>query len=119
MEKREIGNLGEDIASAFLQKKGYDVIRRNFSCRLGEIDIIAEKDAFLCFVEVKLRKNAYHGEAREFVTRSKQKKIILAAKYYLSKNVTELQPRFDVVEVYMPDGPGGKAYVRLIENAFE
>ena len=119
MEKREIGNLGEDIASAFLQKKGYAVIRRNFSCRVGEIDIIAQNGEYLCFVEVKLRKNADHGEAREFVTRSKQKKIILAAKYYLSKNRTELQPRFDVVEVYLPEGANGKAYVRLLENAFE
>ena len=119
MEKREIGNIGEDIASAFLQQKGYAVIRRNFLCRVGEIDIIAQKDEYLCFVEVKLRRNASHGEAREFVTRSKQKKIILAAKYYLSKNLTELQPRFDVVEVYMPDGTDGKTYVRLLENAFE
>ena len=119
MEKRETGKLGEDIATAFLKQKGYAVIRRNFSCRLGEIDIITQNDEYLCFVEVKLRKNAKHGEAREFVTRSKQKKIILAAKYYLSKNMTELQPRFDVVEVYMPDGSEGKTYVRLIENAFE
>ena len=119
MEKREIGNLGEDIASAFLQQKGYAVIRRNFLCRVGEIDIIAQKDEYLCFVEVKLRRNASYGEAREFVTRSKQKKIILAAKYYLSKNLTELQPRFDVVEVYMPDGTDGKTYVRLLENAIE
>ena len=119
MEKREIGNLGEDIASAFLQKKGYAVIRRNFSCRAGEIDIIAQKDGYLCFVEVKLRKNAEHGEAREFVTRSKQKKIILAEKYYLSRNNSVIQPRFDVVEVYMPEGTNGKTYVRLLENAFE
>ena len=119
MEKREIGNLGEDIATAFLQQKGYAVIKRNFLCRVGEIDIIAQKGGYLCFVEVKLRKNAEHGEAREFVTRSKQKKIILAAKYYLSKNLTELQPRFDVVEVYMPGGANGKTYVRLLENAFE
>lgn len=119
MGKREIGTLGEDIATAFLQKKGYAVIRRNFLCRVGEIDIIAQKGEYLCFVEVKLRRNADYGEAREFVTRSKQKKIILAAKYYLLKNRTELQPRFDVVEVYMPKGTDGKTYVRLLEDAFE
>lgn len=68
---------------------------------------------------MKLRKNAEHGEAREFVTRTKQKKIILAAKYYLSRNNSVLQPRFDVVEVYMPEGTNGKTYVRLLENAFE
>ena len=52
MGKREIGTLGEDIATAFLQKKGYAVIRRNFLCRVGEIDIIAQKGEYLCFVEV-------------------------------------------------------------------
>ena len=50
MGKREIGTLGEDIATAFLQKKGYAVIRRNFLCRVGEIDIIAQKGEYLCFV---------------------------------------------------------------------
>ena len=80
MDRRESGRIGEEIASAFLQKKGYTILTRNFSCRLGEIDIIARNKEYLTFVEVKLRKNAEHGEAREFVTRSKQKRILLAAK---------------------------------------
>ena len=83
-EKRTAGSYGEDVAAAFLTRKGYTVLQRNFSCRLGEIDIIASDAAYLLFVEVKLRKDAEHGLAREFVTRSKQKKIILTAKYYLS-----------------------------------
>ncbi|MBQ6365076.1 MAG: YraN family protein [Oscillospiraceae bacterium] len=117
-EKRTAGSYGEDVAAAFLTRKGYTVLQRNFSCRLGEIDIIASDAAYLLFVEVKLRKDAEHGLAREFVTGSKQKKIILTAKYYLSKHPTALQPRFDVVEVYTPGGLGGKTYVRLIEDAF-
>ena len=116
--KQLLGSFGEDAAAAFLSKKGFTVIQRNFSCRLGEIDIIAEEGEYLAFVEVKLRKNADHGEAREFVTFSKQKRIILAAKYWLSRHPTELQPRFDVVEVYAPDGARGKVYLRLLRDAF-
>ena len=118
MDRRERGRTGEDIASVFLEKKGYEIVSRNFSCRFGEIDIIARNEEFLTFVEVKLRKDAEHGEAREFVTRSKQKKILLAAKYYLAAQEETLQPRFDVVEIYLPEGSRGKAYVRLIEDAF-
>ena len=116
--KQLLGSFGEDTAAAFLSKKGFTVVQRNFSCRLGEIDIIAEEGEYLAFVEVKLRKNADHGEAREFVTLSKQKRIILAAKYWLSRHPTELQPRFDVVEVYAPDGTEGKVYLRLLRDAF-
>ena len=116
--KQLLGSFGEDTAAAFLSKKGFTVVQRNFSCRLGEIDIIAEEGEYLAFVEVKLRKNADHGEAREFVTFSKQKRIILAAKYWLSRHPTELQPRFDVVEVYAPDGTEGKVYLRLLRDAF-
>ena len=116
--KQLLGSFGEDAAAAFLSKKGFTVIQRNFSCRLGEIDIIAEEGEYLAFVEVKLRKNADHGEAREFVTFSKQKRIILAAKYWLSRHPTELQPRFDVVEVYAPDGARGRVYLRLLRDAF-
>ena len=117
-QKRASGNYGEDIAAAFLQQKGYKIVERNFLCRLGEIDIIASDDDYLAFVEVKLRKDASHGEAREFVTRTKQKKIIQTARFYLSRHETELQPRFDVIEVYTPGGMGAKAWVRLIEDAF-
>ena len=118
MNKQNLGSFGEDAAAAFLSEKGFKLLQRNFSCRLGEIDIIAQEGEYLAFVEVKLRKNADHGEAREFVTHSKQKRIILAAKYWISRHPTELQPRFDVVEVYTPDGPYGKIYIRLLRDAF-
>ena len=116
--KQLLGSFGEDVATAFLSKKGFNILQRNFSCRLGEIDIIAEEGEYLAFVEVKLRKNADHGEAREFVTHSKQRRIILAAKYWMSGHPTELQPRFDVVEVYAPGGTQGKVYLRLLRDAF-
>ena len=120
------GKFGEDTAAEYLRKKGYKIVRRNFSCRSGEIDIIAKDGGILSFTEVKLRKNAAFGEACEFVTPKKQQKIMKAAEFYLLNRQKELacifggemQPRFDVVEIYLPEGMGKKAYVRLIPDAF-
>ena len=119
--KTELGAWGEDRVAEALQDAGYRILRRNFRCRLGEIDLIAEKDGILAFVEVKLRKNSRYGEAREFVTPEKQRKLRLAASYYLagSSRVQELQPRFDVAEVYAPHGAEGPFTLHYLENAFE
>lgn len=86
---------------------------------MGEIDIIASNKKYIAFVEVKLRKSASFAQAREFVTLSKQEKIKTAASLWLSDNPTKLQPRFDVIEVYAPDGLDTKApVINHIENAF-
>ena len=103
-QQRLIGRWGEQAAARFLEQKGYRVTGMNFACRFGEIDIIAEDRRYLAFVEVKLRKNAAHGQAREFVTPAKQRRIILAAELYLAAHPTRKQPRFDVVEVYGAEG---------------
>ncbi len=104
MEKRTLGNFGEDMAALFLRRKGYRIVERNYSCKFGELDIIAQKGNYIVFVEVKLRKNADFAEAREFVTAAKQRRIISTAMLWLSQNVSNLQPRFDVIEVYAPKG---------------
>ena len=84
-EKKDLGAWGEDRAARYLRLRGYRVLERNFRCRQGEIDIIARKGSFIVFVEVKLRKNTDHGEAREFVTYAKQRRVICAAEYWLVK----------------------------------
>ena len=112
------GKFGEDKAAEYLKDKGYRIIRRNFSCRTGEIDIIAEDDMYLVFAEVKLRKNDRYGEAREFVNTSKQQKIIRTASLFLSRFETEKQPRFDVIEVYAPKGILSEVKINHLENAF-
>ena len=119
--RTELGAWGEDRVAVALLEAGYRILRRNFRCRLGEIDLIAEKDGILAFVEVKLRKNSSHGEAREFVTSEKQRKLRLAASFYLSgdSRAQELQPRFDVAEVYAPRGMDGPFTIHYLENAFE
>lgn len=120
MDSRELGAWGEKKAANFLRMHGYGIVETNYSCRYGEIDIIAENRSYVVFVEVKLRKSSDHGEAREFVTYSKQRRIIKAAQMYLEQHDTEKQPRFDVLELYWSDGAfGRKAKINLIENAFE
>ena len=118
MDKKLLGRFGEEQAAKYLKNKKYKIIGMNYSCRFGEIDVIAEDKKFLVFVEVKLRKNAVFAQAREFVTSAKQQRVITAAQLWLSQNPTEKQPRFDVIEVYAPDGENGKIQINHIENAF-
>ena len=118
MIARDNGKFGEDKAADFLKKNGYSVIERNFRCRMGEIDIIAETDEYLVFVEVKTRKNDSFGQAREYVTFSKQQKIKKTALMYLTYHDSDKQPRFDVIEVYIPEGFFGKVTINHLENAF-
>ena len=120
MEKREIGAWGERKAASYLRLHGYKIVCMNYSCRQGEIDVIAENRKYIVFAEVKLRKTSDHGEAREFVTYSKQRRIITAAQLYLQQHESEKQPRFYVIEIYAPNGAKGFG-VKLnhIENACE
>lgn len=104
MNSREKGNWGEDKAAQFLKRRGYKIVDRNCRYRQGEIDIVAEKKDIIVFAEVKLRKNADYAEAREFVTEAKQQRVIAAAQMWMQQNDCELQPRFDVIEIYAPDG---------------
>ena len=76
MNKRQIGSVYELKASDYLTKKGYQIIERNYRCRIGEIDIIAIERDCLCFIEVKYRKNEKTGDPLEAVDKRKQQKII-------------------------------------------
>lgn len=115
-----LGRWGEGIAAEYLRKKRYTIVAANYRCRFGEIDLIAENRQFLVFVEVKLRKSAAFAEAMEFVDRRKQERLKETAAIYLSQNETQKQPRFDVIEIYAPDGMETKRpAVRHLEDAFE
>ncbi|MBE6970032.1 MAG: YraN family protein [Ruminococcaceae bacterium] len=119
MDKRLLGRFGEAKAAEALRRKGWKILAMNFTTRFGEVDIICENRSFLVFAEVKLRKNADFAEAREFVTRHKQQKVILAAEQWLQQHPTKKQPRFDVIEVYAPHGVEGDVEIRHWENAFD
>lgn len=119
MNARDTGNWGEDKAASYLKKHGYKVVDRNCRYRQGEIDIVAEKKDLVVFVEVKTRKNSDYAEAREFVTPAKQNRVIIAAQLWMQANSCEKQPRFDVIEVYSPNGDKGfNIKINHIENAF-
>lgn len=93
------GAAGEVLAARFLRDKGYALVSSNFRCRLGEVDIIAEKDGTIVFVEVKTRQQNSMYSPREAVTAAKQRRLIQTAGVYLSRFPSSLQPRFDVIEV--------------------
>ena len=119
-DKKLLGAFGEDVICRYLRRHGYSILGRNYSCRFGEIDIIARKGRYIVFVEVKLRKDAAHGAAMEFVTPAKQRRVLAAAQLWLMQNPTKLQPRFDVAEVYAPEGLNTpKPEINYIEDAYQ
>ncbi len=98
------GAWGEAVAAEYLRRNHYKIVASGFHSRFGEIDLIAQNRKFLVFVEVKLRKSRRFAQAREFVDTRKQDKLRVTASIYLSENPTALQPRFDVIEIYAPEG---------------
>ena len=118
-ESRLLGRWGEARAADFLRGKGFAIRAANWGCRFGEIDLVADDGAYLCFVEVKLRKSAAYGTAGAFVDRRKQNRLRAAAELYLAGHPTALQPRFDVIEIYAPRGTDtASPEISHLENAF-
>lgn len=104
-EARLLGRWGEAKAAELLRQRGYIILAAGYHCRFGEIDLIASTGKYLCFIEVKLRKNASFAPGRAAVDWRKQQKLRTTAEYYLAEHPsTGLQPRFDVAELYAPQG---------------
>lgn len=98
------GAWGESLAADYLKKKHYKLVATNYRSRFGEIDLIVCDKNYLVFVEVKLRKSDSFARAAEFVDHHKQNRLRSTAEIYLSEYPTALQPRFDIIEVYAPNG---------------
>ena len=114
------GAGGEAIAAEYLRKKHYKIIANGYHSRFGEIDLIAQNRKFLIFVEVKLRKSAKFAKAMEYVDTRKQDKLRVTASVYLAQNPTNLQPRFDIIEIYAPEGTATAApEIYHMEDAFQ
>ena len=114
------GAWGEALAAKYMQKKRYKVIATNYRSRFGELDLIVSNRQFLVFVEVKLRKSDIFAAAREFVDRRKQDRLRTTAAIYLAEFPTELQPRFDVIEIYAPEGTATQnPEIYHLEDAFQ
>ena len=115
-----LGAWGETVAATYLRKKKYKLLAAGYRTRFGEIDLIASNRKYLIFAEVKLRKSDQFAEAREFVDYHKQARLRSTAEMYLSRYPTKLQPRFDVIEIYAPDGIETKdPQIIHLEGAFE
>lgn len=99
-----IGQNGEDIATEYLIENGYKILERNFSCRQGEIDIIAKDKNEIVFIEVKTRTNKKYGEPVEAVTYIKRRHLIKTIEYYLYiKKLEDEFIRIDVIEIYIKE----------------
>ena len=116
--KRDIGKEGEDIAAKYLTEKGFEILERNFYySNHGEIDIVANHNNQLVFIEVKSRLNLEYGEPEYAITRKKIKQIKKMAELYLfDKEIEEVDCRFDVVAVLLEDKSNPK--ITHYENAF-
>ncbi len=114
--RRQLGDQGEELAVAALKKQGYKILTRNYTCPLGEIDLVARQGGTLVFVEVKTRRGEQFGTPQEAVHFAKQAKLRRLADYYLKQQrLGEVPVRFDVVGITLGEqGPR----VEIIANAF-
>lgn len=116
-ERRKTGNRGEDTACEYLEKAQYVIIERNFTSRLGEVDIIARKSEYLVFCEVKSRQANAGIHPSLSVTKAKAAKLRKLGLLYIdSHKYYSLQPRFDVISVLWREGD--QAEIEHFENAF-
>ena len=117
MNTKILGDMGENLAAAHLERKGYAIIERKFKTRIGEIDLIARQNHVIVFIEVKTRQSSEFGRPGEAVGYRKQQKIIRTASWYIrQKHLEDVSCRFDVIEVYCWQGG---YHINQIENAFE
>lgn len=114
-EPRRTGMIGEIKAARYLRQKGYDIYAANYRTRSGEIDLIAEKDGMLAFVEVKTRRDGGFFSPAEAVDRKKEENVKSTAAAYLAASKTVYKFRFDIIEVILCEN---QCKIRHTENAF-
>ena len=117
MSSKALGDRGEAYAANYLRQNGYRILTRNYRTKIGEIDLIAEDQDTLVFIEVKTRSSVRYGMPAEAVNYKKRQKIIQTAYWYLfAQHRENAICRFDVLEVY---AVGDRWGVHQIKNAFE
>lgn len=107
------GDDAENLAAAFLERRGLTILERNYQCRLGEIDIVARSGALLVFVEVRARRSEAFGGAAGSITAAKRRRVVAAARHYLATRRVDRACRFDVVLVR-----GAEQQVEWLTDAF-
>ena len=114
--RKQVGNKGESLAEDYIKRKGYNIIQRNYRCRLGEIDIIAKDDDTIVFIEVRTKQNENFGTPQDSVTSTKMSKISKTALSFIhEKNLSGFSYRFDFIAITFSQG---KPNIEHIENAF-
>lgn len=114
-ESHELGQTGEDLAAAYLKKSGYRILARNWKSGRLEVDLIAENNNYLVFIEVKTRSADFKVHPADSISREKQRSLILAADNYIKWNNSEKECRFDIVTVIRDRN---NYEIDHIENAF-
>src|SRR5262245_59348518 len=115
--RQVVGKAGEEAAVEFLRQQGYRILERNYRCRFGEIDLIAQDGIVLAFIEVKTRRSQAYGPAAAAVTRTKQRHLIKASQTYLMQRQKAKEVcRFDVVTVELS---AQQPSIELIKDAFQ
>lgn len=117
-QKRKTGDIGEEYTCNYLKKQGFKILCRNYSCRVGEIDIVAADKTHILFVEVKTRHQNPLVRPCLAVTKQKQARIMKAAYLYLKLHNVRLQPRFDISEVYLKSNTTNLYRINYIKGAF-
>ena len=113
--KKDFGNSGEDIAVQYLKSHGHIILKRNFYCKQGEIDIITKDKNEIVFIEVKSRSNTEYGLPSESVTKQKIRHLYKTARYFLYKNkMLNEFVRFDVVEILIKSGKFNINHIKQI-----
>jgi putative endonuclease len=115
-DRRAYGGEAESLAVEYLEQHGYRIRDRNVPCKVGELDVVAEKDDLLVIVEVRMKSNGMMGDPSETVMAQKQRRVALATLYYLQSERLQADIRFDVIAV---TGRGKNATLEHIENAFD
>lgn len=112
------GNNGEAIACRYLITHGLELIEANYACKFGEIDLVMKQQERLIFVEVKTRKSTNFGSPLDFISKSKQKRIVTTAIHYVKKhrNYEKAPLRFDAVGILLQNGD--PIHIDWVENAF-
>lgn len=117
-KNNQTGNIGEQLAIKYLQNKKVSIVARNYRKKFGEVDIIAQQNNELIFVEVKTRTSNFYGSPAEAVTIQKQRQIIRVAQSYLAKHdLFDTNIRFDVISILL--SANGQHDIQHIENAFQ
>lgn len=120
MNTKLLGRWGEAQAADYLKKQGYRLLATGYRTRYGELDLVMQRGELIVFVEVKLRRSAAFAPARDHVTAGKRERLKITAGQWLAKEGCELPCRFDVVEVYAPQGADtGNPRIFHIEDAFQ